>query len=190
MKSRKTICLCIIGLFAATVFSNCATVGNYDFSLRNTLAIFLQNDGNDYYFGIPIQYPSDYHVEGFKFDNGYIIIGNYEIILNRDDISIDTFEDEYTEEYDDVQNQYCIIIERILSNSEMKKIINEYKKGNTYCKFYVEFTITIDNEQMPGYGILDDFELYNGPEPSYLESVGLPSNLEFYRARVLQRMEK
>jgi hypothetical protein len=88
MKSKINIRLCIIGLFAAIIFSNCATTRRYDFSLKNTLAIFLLNNGKNHYFCIPVQYMGDYQIEKFEFNNGNITIGNYEILLKRDEINI------------------------------------------------------------------------------------------------------
>jgi hypothetical protein len=82
-------------------------------------------------------------------------------------------------------NQYNIILEKYLKNSELESINNEYKKGNTDSKFYLEYTITIDNEQME-CGYSDDFELYKGHVQDF-QTLGsdFPPNLEFFRARVL-----
>jgi hypothetical protein len=87
-------------------------------------------------------------------------------------------------ESEQVFNQYNIILEKYLTNNEIKNINNEYKKGNTYSKFYVEYTITIDNERMEGCGYADDFELYNGPLENY---DSYPPNLKFFRTMVLEQ---
>jgi hypothetical protein len=224
MKTNN-IFLLITGLFITIFFLNCTTTQHYNFSLKNTLSIFLLNDGKDYYFSIPVQYIGDYQIENFEFNNGFILIGGYKILLNRNDMGIDVFVNTSSDEYGNTDglhnvvysqkngrisiskmneplsiknesgqifNQYNIILEKYLKNSEMKKIINEYKKGNTSSNFYLEYTITIDNEQTE-CGYLDDFELYNGSEqePSYLRYAsfgsGFPPNLEFFRARVLEK---
>jgi hypothetical protein len=188
---------------------NCSAK-TYNFSLKNTLAIFLLNDGENYYFSIPVQYIGDYHIGGFEFDTGYILIGNHEIPLSRDDLNIDVFVNEFSDESgrtdgehnfiysekngriliskmdepltknhedDNMFNQYNIFIENIISNNDMENIINEYKKGNTQSRFYLEYTITIDNERIPGCGYLDDFELYN---EAVQNPFWFPPNLEFF----------
>jgi hypothetical protein len=151
----------------------------------------MLNDGKDYYFSIPIQYIGDYQIENFEFKNGYILIGGYEILLNRDDMIIDVFEkipcDEVgnTDGDDLLFNQYNIILEKYLKNSELENITKEYEKGNTSSKFYLEYTITIDNEQGE-CGYSDDFELYKGPVQDFQTfGSGFPPNLEFFRNRVL-----
>jgi hypothetical protein len=111
-------------------------------------------------------------------------------LLNRDNVNVEVFEkipcDEEgnTNGSDLVFNQYNIILEKHLGKSELEKITGEYEKGNTGSKFFLEYTITIDNEQGE-YGYSDDFELYSGPvqEPRTFGS-GFPPNLEFFRAKV------
>jgi hypothetical protein len=73
MKNKINAYLCIIGLFATIIFSNCATTRHYDFSLKNTLSIFRLNNGKDHYFCIPVQYAGDYQIENFGFNGGYIL---------------------------------------------------------------------------------------------------------------------
>jgi hypothetical protein len=116
------------------------------------------------------------------------MIGDYEILLNRDDVNINVFEkipcDEEgnTNGSDLIFNQYNIFIEKHLNNDEIKNITGEYEKGKTDSKFHLEYTITIDNEQME-CGYSDDFELDDGP----LQTDGFPPNLEFFRGKVLER---
>jgi hypothetical protein len=148
----------------------------------------LLNDGKDYYFSIPIQYIGNYQIENFEFKNGFILIGGYEILLNRDDMVIDVFEKIPSDEVgntngaDLIFNQYNIILEKYLKNNELENIIKEYEKRNTGSKFFLEYTITIDNEQGE-YGYSDDFELYKGPVRPF--GSDFPPNLEFFRNRVL-----
>jgi hypothetical protein len=180
--------LCVTGLMVISFLFSCATTSHYNFSLKNTLAIFMLNNGKNYHFAIPIQYIGDYQIQSFEFDNGYIQIGDYKIVLSSDDISIDTFVNESSDESGNTDgsgnlNQYNFFIKYILKKHDMDNITNEYKKGNTYSQFYVGYTITIDNERMEGLGILDDFELYNGPVGNY---DGLPPNLNFFWTWVLE----
>jgi hypothetical protein len=103
MKNKINACLCIMSLFAAIVFSNCATThqndfSQYNFSLKNTLSIFLLNNEKDYYFCIPVQYIGDYQIGGFEFNNGNILIGDYDILLKRDEIDISVYLNETADE--------------------------------------------------------------------------------------------
>ena len=217
MKSKINAYLCIMGLFAAIIFSNCATTRQYDFSLKNTLAVFLLNNGKERYFCIPVQYVHDFHLERFELSRGNITIGDYEIILKKDEVNISVYLNEaadeegnsdgvfklvYLEENGKIStskmgeplavkhdpdkklNHYYIFIERHLNNAEVKKIINEYEKGNVYSRFSIWYDMTINNEEQNGNGILDDFELYNGPA---VDPVWFPPNLDFFKAQYLEK---
>jgi hypothetical protein len=85
---------------------------------------------------------------------------------------------------DYMMNHYYIFIEKYLSNNEMKKIVKKYESGKVYSKFTIWYDLTIDNEEQNGSGLLDDFELYNGPalDPSWF-----PVNLNFFKAKYLQK---
>jgi hypothetical protein len=217
MKRKIMVYLCIICLFAAIIFSNCATKRQYDFSLNNTLSIFLLDNGEDHYFCIPIQYIGDYQIEKFEFNNGNITIGDYEIVLKRDEVNIYVYLNEagdldgssdgefnlvYLEENgkisiskmsepltikhepNDKLNHYYIFIEKHLKNAEVKKITAEYEKGNVYSKLSIWYDISINNEEQNGNGMLDDFELHNGPS---IDPAWFPPNLDFFKARYLQK---
>ena len=217
MKSKIKACLCIMVLFAAVIFSNCATMRRYDFSLNNTLSIFLLNNGKDYYFCIPIQYMGDYQIARFEFSSGDIQIGDYEILLKRDEINIYIYLNEtadvdgnsdsefiliYSEENgriliskmdepltkkhesDEELNHYYIFIEKFINNFEYKKIIKEYERGNVSSKLSIWYDITIDNEEQSGSGMLDDFELHNGPA---IDPAWFPPNLNFFKTKYLQK---
>jgi hypothetical protein len=187
MKSNAL--LYVVSLWVMFFSLNCTTQNDYHFSLKNTLSIFLLNNDNSYYFAIPIQYIGDYHVENFEFDNGYILLGDYKITLKRDDLSIDVFINESSDEYGNTNglgnlNQYNIFLKYIFKNNDMDNIINEYKKGNTHSQFYLGYAITIDNERMTGCGYTDDFELSNDPVEDYH---WLPPNLALFRSKVLKK---
>jgi len=101
MKSK--VCLRIIGLLAAIILSSCATTrpndfSRYNLSLKNTLSIFLLNNEKDYYFCIPIQYVGEYQIARFKFNNGNILIDDYDILLKRDEINIAVYLNETADE--------------------------------------------------------------------------------------------
>jgi len=217
MKNKINACFCIISLFTAITFSNCTAKHNYDLSLNNTLSIFLLNNGKSHYFCIPVQYMGDYQISGFEFNNGNILIGDYDILLKRDEINIYIYLNEtadvdgnsdsefnliYSEENggiliskmdepltkkhesDEESNHYYIFIEKYLTDNEMKKIIKEYEKGNVSSKLSIWYDITIDNEEQSGSGMLDDFELHNGPA---IDPAWFPPNLNFFKTKYLQK---
>ena len=222
MKRITSACLCVIGIFMALLLSNCTTTrqndfSRYNFSLKDTLSIFLINNGDDRYFCVPIQYVGDYQISGFEFDNGNITVGAYEILFKKDDINISVYLNEdvaddwnsdgefnliYLEENGRVLtskmreplaakretgeklNHYYIFIEKHLTINEMRNIVKEYEKGNVFSKMSVWYDITIDNELQPGTGLLDNFELYNGPA---MDTSWFPPNLNFFIAKYLQK---
>jgi len=98
MKSKINACLCFVGLFVTIVSSNCTAARNYDFSLKNTVAIFLLNNGKEHYFCIPVQYMGDYQVEKFEFTGGTIQIGDYELLLKRNELNIYAYLNEATDD--------------------------------------------------------------------------------------------
>ena len=189
----------------------------YNFSLKNTLSIFLLNSEKDYYFCIPVQYVGDYQISRFEFDNGNILIGDYDILLKRDEVNISVFLNETANEDGDavegfnqiylenngkvlvskmaeplavkkdqdyMVNHYYIFIEKYLSDGEMKNIVNQYKKGNVASRMSIWYDLTFDGEEQNGSGILDDFELYDGPA---IDPAWFPSNLNYFKAKYLQK---
>ena len=177
MKKASKLCIFLI---LAIILSSCVKEQQYNFSLQNTLAIFLLNDDDKNYFCIPVQYIGDYQINYFEFTDGYILIGDYEILLKKDEINISLYLNKETDEYG--MNQSDIFIEKHLSKNDIKNIINEYKKGNVYSQMYIGYDIVIDNEPQNGNGLLDDFELYDGVaiDPSFF-----PANLDFFKVKYL-----
>jgi len=216
----KNNSLLIISLFAVIALINCATsrqnnFSKYNFSLNNTLSIFLINNEKDYYFCIPVQYAGEYQISRFEFDNGNVLIGDYDIPLKRDELNISVYLNEPADENgntagefyiiyqekngkvsinkmaeplaekkdpDFMMNHYYIFIEKHLTDNEKKSIVNEYKKGKVQSRMSIWYDLTIDNEEQNGSGILDTFDLYDGPgiDPAFF-----PSNLDFFRAKYL-----
>ena len=203
-----------------TILSNCATTTTrqYDFSLKSTLSIFMLNNEKGPFFCIPVQYMGDYHIGGFDYTRGLIVIGGYEIPLKRDAITISAYLREETDEAGSLDSgfdlvyleekgeillskmrepltvkqvegdgkyaHYYIFIERFLSDSEVKKINNEYKRGNINSRLEIWYDLIIDDEMQDGNGMLDDFELYDGiaVDPAYY-----PPNLNFFKTKYMQK---
>jgi len=221
MKRIKNISLCIFVIFMTIILSNCTntTKRQYNISFKNTLSIFLLKNDSASFFCIPIQYIGDDHIGFFNFTNGFVVIGDYEILLEREEINIYVYLNEETDENgsldsgfnpvyleenskillskmseplsekqvegDGKYNHYYIIIERFLNDDEVKRIINEYEKGNINSRFEIWYDLVINNEPQNGSGILDDFELYNGSF-SVSDTVSIFPNLNFFRAKYMK----
>ena len=166
MKSK--ICLLILGLFAAAVFSNCATArqkdfSQYSFSAKNTLSIFLLNNDKGYYFVIPVQYIGDYQIAGFEFDNGNILIGDYDILLKRDEINISVYLNETADENGNTSGEFNLIYQeengRVLASKMAEPLA--IKKTPDYMMnqydIYIEKYLTDDDMK----NIINEYEKRN-----------------------------
>jgi hypothetical protein len=106
--------LLIISLCAAITLLNCATTRQNDFSrynlsLKNTLSIFLLNNEKGYYFCIPVQYVGDYQLAGFRFNNGNILIDDYDILLKRNEVNISVYLNEAADENGNTAGEFNLI---------------------------------------------------------------------------------
>jgi len=95
MKTKSNV---FLALLLSIIFAGCASTPHYEFSLNNTLSIFMLNNGKDHFFCIPVQYMDDYQLGDFDFTGGYITIGEYEILLKRDEVNISVYLNEAAEE--------------------------------------------------------------------------------------------
>jgi hypothetical protein len=222
MKRENNACLFIIALFAALFFSNCATTrqnnfSKYNFSLKDTLSIFLLNNEKGYYFCIPVQYIGDYQIAGFEFDNGNILIGDYDILLKRDEINISVYLNETANENGNTVGEFNLIYleknGRVLSSkmAEPLKIKDNPDYMMNQYDIYIEKYLTdnemknIINEYEKGnvysklsiwYDITIDNEKQNGSgilddfelyNGQVNEYVWLLPHFDFFRAKYLQK---
>jgi hypothetical protein len=125
-RKRKSYSFFLI-ILIAIVFSDCANTQKYEFACQNTVSIFLLDNGKDYYFNIPIQYIGNYQINSFEFVNGYVLIGDYKIILQRDAITISVY---YNEDSDDIQTMVDY-----LNNGNDIDSISDYFKIDAYGSF-------------------------------------------------------
>jgi len=88
MKRTNIVCLLFLTLIMIVITTNCTNIRLNNFSFRNTLSIFIINNEKESFLCIPVQYMGDYHIGEFEFSAGSVLIGDYEIQLNRDDINI------------------------------------------------------------------------------------------------------
>ena len=113
--------------------SGCASV-QYNFSLKNTLSVFLLNNENGRFFCIPVQYMDYYQIEKFDFNSGNILIGDYEILLNRNDINIFIYLNEEADETGGSDNSFNMIYSEkkgqiLLSNMEEPQAVKQESDG-------------------------------------------------------------
>jgi len=221
MKSKVGIYLYIVSLLAAINLSNCAKeclndFSRYNFSLKNTLSIFMLNNGKDYYFCIPIQYIGDYQISGFEFDYGNILIGDYDILLKREEMIISVYLNEAADENGSKAGEFNLIYQQekgrvfFSKMAEPLAIKNESDHMMNHYYIFIEKHLTDDemknivseyekrnvNSRMSvWYDMSIDNEKQNGSgmlddfelyNGLALAPVLFPPNLNFFRARYLQ----
>jgi hypothetical protein len=211
-----------MSLVPVIIFSNCAKkrqndFSKYNFSLKNTLSIFLLNNEKGCYFCIPVQYIGDYKISGFEFKNGNIVIGNYDILLKRDDINISVYLNETANENGNTTGEFSLIyLEKngrvsVSKMAELLAVKNETDYMMNHYYIFIEKYLTynerkkIINEYEKGnvyskfsiwYDIIIDNDEQNGNGilDDFELFAGLafdpdllPPNLDFFKARYLQK---
>ena len=168
MKSRINACLCIIGFFTVIALSNCAKTrrndfSKYNFSLKDTLSIFLLNNGKDYYFCIPIQYTGDYQIAGFEFDNGNILIDDYDISLKRNGVNISVYLNETAdEEGSSAEGFNLIYLEKngkVLVSKMAEPLAKKNKPGHMMNHYYIFIEKYLTKNEMKN--IVKEYEKKN-----------------------------
>ena len=185
MRYSKTlrVRIVILGLCMAAVLLNCASVRHYDFSLKNTLSIFMLNNEKGDFFCIPVQYIGDYHIEDFDFTRGSIVIGDYTILLKRDDVNISVYLNESADEYGNADGEFKLIYLEEKGKIKLSKMSEAPapKKAsgtslNQYCIFIEKYLKSGDVKKITGeyekgnvhsrmnieYDIVIDNEAQNG----------------------------
>ena len=124
-----------MGLLAAITLSNCATTrpndfSRYNLSLKNTLSIFLLNNEKDYYFCIPIQYVGEYQIAKFEFNNGNILIDDYDILLKRNEINIAVYLNETADENGGSVEGFNLIYQEKNGKVSLSKMAEPLAKKN------------------------------------------------------------
>jgi hypothetical protein len=213
-KSRFVI---ILGFFTVILFSTCKTIPQYDFSLNNTLAIFLLEDKSDYYFCMPIQYMCDYQINNFLFVKGYITIGDYEILLKREDLKITVYLNEGLDLDEGLVDGFSLIYSEDKGNTQFTKmeepLLVNSEAIDKYYHYYIFIEKHLSNEEMKSivkeyemgnvysrfgieYDITIDNELQAGSglldvfelyDGIAIDPIWFPSNLNYFRAKYLQK---
>ncbi|GBU29029.1 hypothetical protein R84B8_02591 [Treponema sp. R8-4-B8] len=136
-------------LFAAISLSNCVKThqndfSQYNFSLKDTLSIFLLNNERGYYFCIPVQYTGNYQIARFEFDKGNILIGDYDILLKRDEINISVYLNETADEDGNPLEEFKLIYLKENGKVSVSKIAeplavkNEFDFMMNYYYIFIE----------------------------------------------------
>ncbi|MDR0502703.1 MAG: hypothetical protein LBH16_05215 [Treponema sp.] len=144
MKIKKDICLCIFLLFMAIILSNCNNTAKrqYNISLKNTLSIFLLKNDSASFFCIPIQYLGHDHIGCFDYTNGFIVIGDYEILLERDDINIYVYLNEETDESGSLDSGFDLVYSEkngkiLLSKMSVPLSVKQAEGDGKYIHYYI-----------------------------------------------------
>jgi len=211
-----------MSLLTAITSLNCTAtrrtdLSDYNFSLKNTLAIFLLNNEKGYYFCIPVQYLGDYQIAGFEFDNGNILIGDYDILLKRDEINISVYLNETANEDGSTTGDFKLVyLEEngrvvVSKMAEPPAIKNKADSMMNHYYIFIEKYLAdnewknIINEYERGnvysrmsvwYDITIDNENQNGSgitddfelyDGLAFDPAWFPANLNFFKAKYLQK---
>jgi hypothetical protein len=215
MNRIKKSLLVIIDLFIIALFSACKTIPQYHFTLNNTLAIFLLENKKGNYFCIPVQYMGDYHISNFVFVNGFITVGNYEILLNRDDLKITVYLNETADLGGSLVDGFTLIYEEENSRIMLSKIGDplslDTEPTGKYRHYYIFIEKSISGNDMKNmaaqyknggaysrfgieYDITIDGKLQRGSglldnfelyKGPAIDPVWLPPNLNYFKAKYL-----
>jgi hypothetical protein len=220
MKNKINVFLYIIILLVVFIFSYCATThkndfSQYNFSLNNTLSIFLLNDEKDHFFCFPVQYAGEYQIQSFEFARGNIQIGDYEIPLKREELNISVYLNEAADESGNSIGEFNLIYleekgKVLVSKMADPLSIKDTLNFNHYYIFIEKFinddeTKNITDEYERGnvnshysiwYDLVIDNEEQSGSgildvfelsNGQAIDPVWFPSNLDFFKAKYLQK---
>jgi len=201
----KNIIKLILTFLAAAVCFGCVTAQrahNNDFSLNNTLSIFLLKNESGRSFCIPVQYIGDYQIQSFRFESGFIIIGGYEILLNKDEVSISVYLNESADDYGNYTGGFNQIYSEENGKVFMSKM-NEplaAKQESAYMfnqyNIFIERPLTddeylkISGEYEKGniasrFGIEYDLVISNEPQEGGMGITGIYDDFELYKGAAI-----
>ena len=144
MKRADNTHLCVFILFAAIILSNCARASTrqFDFSLHNTVSIFLLENEAGFFFCIPIQYLGDFHIGSFEFTNGLIVIGNYKIPLLRDNVNIFVYLNQKTDDSGSLDSGFDLVFAKERGDVSISKMseplsVKQIESDGRYIHYYI-----------------------------------------------------
>jgi len=222
MKSRISVHLCIASLFVVISLSNCATerlddFSRYNFLLKDTLSIFLLDiEKEGYCFCIPVQYIGDYQISGFEFDYGNILIGDYNILLKRNEVVIVVYLNEKAIKNGSTAGEFNLVYQeekgRVLVSKLADPLAMKNESDNLTNHYYILIAKYLTDDEMESiineyekgnvnsrmsvwYDMSIDNEEQNGCgilddfelySGLALDLALFPPNLDFFKARYLQ----
>jgi len=163
MKKINYFFLGLFVLLTSIMLSNCAASRQYNFTLKNTLAIFMLNDEKGWYFCIPVQYMGEYQLGKFDFNGGNITIGEYEILLNRNDLNIYMYLNEAVDEDGNFGSGFNQIYseekgEILLSNTDETLTMTQ-QLDSQYNHYYIFIEKYLNDDEMKN--IISEYEKEN-----------------------------
>ena len=128
----------------AIILSNCTKTAErqYNISLKNTLSIFLFKNDSASFFCIPVQYLGHDHIGFFDYANGFIKIGDYKILLEKDNVNIYVYLNEETDESGSLENGFDLVYSEengkiLLSKMSEPLSIKEVEGDAKYVHYYI-----------------------------------------------------
>jgi len=201
----------------AIILSNCASTSTQqlDFSLHNTVSIFLLENEAGFFFSIPIQYLGDFHISSFEFIDGLIVIGDYKIPLLNDNLNISIYLNQKSDENGSLDSGFDLVLEKKRGNVLISKMIEplteQVESDGKYIHYYIFIERFLEDHEVEKiksnyakgnvysrfevwFNLIIDGEpqLENGVGDDFELYTGDPSNavflfpnLNFFRARYL-----
>jgi len=142
MKKTGYTRLCIF-LLASIMLSTCARTSerHFNFSLHNTVSIFLLENEKGFFFCIPIQYLGGFHIGAFEFTGGFIAIGGYEIPLLKDNSSIFVYLNQKTDDSGSLDSGFDLVFGkergRVLVSRMSEPLSVRHIEDGTYIHYYI-----------------------------------------------------
>jgi len=219
MLNNLKILLCLPVMI---IILNCATAQNtqhesrYNFTLKNTLSIFMLNNEKGDFFCIPVQYMGDYQIQSFEFNKGNVQIGGYEISLKRENVNISVYLNKEAEETGGSDSGFNLIYLEENGNilmSNLSEPLAEKEPSGTLNHYYIFIekylndddikNITVEYEKGNVYSKLGiEYDLVIDNEDQFrsgiyddfelcdgtaMDSAWFPPNLNFFKAEYLEK---
>jgi len=157
MKRKNNTHLCVFILFVTIIFSNCARTNTrqFDFSLHDTVSIFLLENEAGFFFCIPIQYLGNFHIGSFEFTNGLIVIGDYEIPLLKDNVNIFVYLNQKTDNSGSLDSGFDLVFGKERGTVVVSKIskplsVQHVESDDTYIHYYIFIERFINDHELAG----------------------------------------
>ena len=139
----------------AIILSNCKNKAkrSYNISLKNTLSIFLLKNDSASFFCIPIQYLGDDHIGYFGFNNGFIVTGDYKILLEREDVNIYVYLNEKSDESGNLVSEFDLVYSEkngkiLLSKMSEPLSVKQVEGDSKYIHYYIMIERFLNDDEV------------------------------------------